>query len=803
MRPPFHNAFKITSQTANHGEIEELPETKGESTVEAQVLGDALSLQRSYQDDPNLPTEYIKTLNEAIKTGNAEGALEEEDRLTRGSPYEAVRAAVSETDGEEVANTIRAWILGFIFVTAAAGINMFLSMRSPAITIPTVVILLLVYPVGCLWAKVMPTRKFNTFGVAWTLNTGPFTTKEHTVITLMANVTAGYAYSTDALLALKAKPLYNLDMGWGFQILFTLSSQVIGIALAGVFRRFLVWPAALIWPANFSITTLLYALHDKSKSDPAKTNGWQISRYRFFVYVASGSFVYYWFPGVIWQGLSVFSFVTWIKPNNATLNQLFGGFTGLSLIPLTFDWTYVTAYLQDPLLSPTFSHLNTLIGLGIFVILTTIGISYTGALYSAYLPINTSTTFDNTQSQYDVSKILGPSFSFDLAKYKKYSPMFLAPTFALNYGLSFAALIASILHTIVYHRSELWARFRLARKQEPNDVHMRLMSKYREAPDWWYAALFVLGTAFGLATVLGYSSQLPWWAYFVSLFVALVFIIPCCMILGITNIMLSLNVISPYLAGFMIPGKPIGVMIFKVYSTIVLGQAQTYSQDLKLAHYMKVPPRITFWAQVVMTLWASIVQVAVMNWTLGSIDGVCSAEQPSHFTCPNGRTFFSSSITWGVIGPQRMFGPGSIYASFNYFWLLGALLPVAFFVLNRVFPHRRLRFLHAPVMLGAMAWLPPATPLSFTSWAFIGLLFNYWIRKRWNGWWSTYNYITAAALDSGLIIATLVIFFAITLPEVTVPQWWGNVQVFETMDSLGTAIRRTVRDGETFGPKQW
>lgn len=32
-------------------------------------------------------------------------------------------------------------------------------------------------------------------------------------------------------------------------------------------------------------------------------------------------------------------------------------------------------------------------------------------------------------------------------------------------------------------------------------------------------------------------------------------------------------------------------MIFKVYSTIVLGQAQTYSQDLKLAHYLKVPPQ--------------------------------------------------------------------------------------------------------------------------------------------------------------------------------------------------------------------
>lgn len=125
----FHNPFRITSRRTSHGEIEEMPETKTESTVEAQALGNASSLQRSHQNDPNLPIEDIKALNEAVKTGNVEEFLEEEDRLTRRSPYEAVRAAVRETDGEEVANTVRAWILGFIFVTAAAGINMFLSMR--------------------------------------------------------------------------------------------------------------------------------------------------------------------------------------------------------------------------------------------------------------------------------------------------------------------------------------------------------------------------------------------------------------------------------------------------------------------------------------------------------------------------------------------------------------------------------------------------------------------------------------------------------------------------------------------------
>lgn len=173
----------------------------------------------------------------------------------------------------------------------------------------------------------------------------------------------------------------------------------------------------------------------------------------------------------------------------------------------------------------------------------------------------------------------------------------------------------------------------------------------------------------------------------------------------------------------------------------------------------------------------------MQNWALGNISGICEADQPSNFTCPNGSTFFSSSIVWGVIGPQRFLGAGSLYESIHYFWILGALLPVIFYVAARRYPNSIARYLHAPVMLGAMGWLPPATPLNFSTWALVGLTFNFWIRRRWHSWWMTYNYITAAALDVGLILCTLLIFFALTLPEISVPQWWGNVKVFETMVS--------------------
>jgi hypothetical protein len=83
-------------------------------------------------------------------------------------------------------------------------------------------------------------RKFNTFGLRWTCNIGPFNIKEHSVITIMAGISINYAYSTNAILALQGEPFYNLKMSWGFQLLFTISSQVIGLGMAGLFRRFLV-----------------------------------------------------------------------------------------------------------------------------------------------------------------------------------------------------------------------------------------------------------------------------------------------------------------------------------------------------------------------------------------------------------------------------------------------------------------------------------------------------------------------------------------------------------------------------------
>lgn len=150
----------------------------------------------------------------------------------------------------------------------------------------------------------MPSHTFTTFGQRWSLNPGPFNLKEHGLIVIMANAAFGngVGYFTDTILAQRG--FYGQDFGWGFNILLAITTQCVGFGIAGLLRQYLVEPASMIWPSTLVNTAFIYALHDHSKTDPKKSNGWSIARYRWFLYIFVGSFVWYWFPGYSGYSLS-------------------------------------------------------------------------------------------------------------------------------------------------------------------------------------------------------------------------------------------------------------------------------------------------------------------------------------------------------------------------------------------------------------------------------------------------------------------------------------------------------------------
>src|SRR6266702_2650180 len=100
-----------------------------------------------------------------------------------------------------------------------------------------------------------------------------------------------------------------------------------------------------------------------------------------------------------------------------------------------------------------------------------------------------SHSFDNRGKSYNVSRIINDDASFNLEAYQAYSPLFISASFAMSYGLSFASITATLTHIFLYYRKQIWTQARRSLSEQP-DIHARLMSVYKEVPDWWYISIF-------------------------------------------------------------------------------------------------------------------------------------------------------------------------------------------------------------------------------------------------------------------------------------------------------------------------
>lgn len=130
-----------------------------------------------------------------------------------------------------------------------------------------------------------------------------------------------------------------------------------------------------------------------------------------------------------------------------------------------------------------------------------------------------------------------------------------------------------------------------------------------------------------------------------------------------------------------------------------------------------------------------------MNWQLEHIPNICQDTQEENFTCVAIYSFYTSSLIWGTIGPAKMYGMHALYNKCLYGFLLGALLPILFFVLGRLrFP--RLKYVYTPVLLaGGIGW----GPLNL-SWLIppliVGYIFQVNIRRKNFDWWANCNVFT-------------------------------------------------------------
>lgn len=355
---------------------------------------------------------------------------------------------------------------------------------------------------------------------------------------------------------------------------------------------------------------------------------------------------------------------------------MFGYESGLGMSLITFDWSQI-AYIGSPLATPWWAEANVAVGFLFFFWFLTPILYYTNVLYFQFMPISSRTSYDNTGASYDVTRILNNDSTINLEAYHNYSPLFLSTTFAMSYGLSFASITATLMHTFLYFRKQIWVQARRSMHEQP-DIHARLMSVYPQVPEWWYAGIFLSMFTAGIIAIEVWPTQFPVWAFVLALIISFAYIIPIGMIQAITNQQIGLNVITELIIGYALPGHPVAMMMFKTWGYITMYQALQFVSDFKLGHYMKVAPKPMFWGQVVATALTGTVQLGVQAWMFTNIEDICNPHQKDGFICPSTEVFGTASIIvsdarvdrhtsltynrqWGVIGPALQFSKGQLY----------------------------------------------------------------------------------------------------------------------------------------------
>ncbi|CAG8446884.1 11182_t:CDS:10 [Acaulospora colombiana] len=542
-----------------------------------------------------------------MKGGDSEKAYSERKSVEdeENSPIPVVAAAVSTKDDPKLpCITFRFWILSTFFTSLGATLSEFYYFRPNGGGFSMFFVLLVSYVLGKWMAKVLPTKKYKIKGWEFSLNPGPFNVKEHVCIAISTGAGGGSAYATD-IIAIQ-ELFYHTSVNFIKGFLLLMSTQIIGYGLSGFLRKYLVRPANMIWPTNLVFASMYNTLH----GDASETR----DKLRFFLIAFSMMFVWQFVPQYMFTWLTSMALLCLIAPYNSKIKKLGSGYHGYQDSTFFIDIgsaKLTRNFYPQKLGKRKDFHFWQLI----LWIKMEIG-------EEQILPVNimknilahsslTHTYF--FEIRYNQTLIIDRTTgSLNVTAYEGYSPVYLSITFAMSYLYSFIALTAAISHVFLFYGKDIWKRFRASREEEKEDIHCRLMKAYPEIPNTWYALIFVGMLA--IAITLGYITEanLPWWGLLIAVALAAIMVLPIGVIQAISNNQVGLNVVTEMICGYILPGRPIANVYFKCYGYMAMYQCLLLVSDLKLGHYMKIPPRCMFTAQ----LWGTIVGGFVNFWIL-------------------------------------------------------------------------------------------------------------------------------------------------------------------------------------------
>ncbi|KAF7971648.1 hypothetical protein HWV62_20692 [Athelia sp. TMB] len=718
-----------------------------------------------------------------------------ESFATNGEPVittgeDVSRYVVHIRDDGDNPLTFRSLFLGTVFAAMSSALSQIYFFKPINMPISTVFLLLMIYVAGTAWATVVPSKS-RVEGTRFAklapfiefLNPLPFGIKEHIVATVIASTAAR---GSTAVQNFAVQQLYyNTKVDVITAVLATFSTATFGCGLCGVLRP---------------VTAFHFDVAANSK------------RIRLFWITFTVSSFYEVVPAYIFptlNGINIFCLAS--QRASATVRNvftnIFGGADaneGLGLLSLSLDWQYIgSMYMSLPLLqqgSPpelifvdhdrleTLLLANTWIGCLICYV-AILAIYYSNTWSSLAFPMLSTSLFSSNGSIYDQDAIFDSNFQLNRTALNEVGLPALAGSNAwanLTANLAMGGLIA---HCVLFwgpYVAESIKQFR-AKTQPDRHWQRQAMQKYEEAPWWWYLLLLVVAFfSAGLIVVLKGHTTLPWWSYILALMLG-TFITPFSTLIqarlgsGIQTVQLTKMV-----AGAVHPGRPIANLYFSMWSNDVSVTSMHLAADLKLGQYLKVPPRVMFFAQIWGTVVGAVASYGNPRAPSVVMNSIVNAQREilldpigsNIWSGQQTQALNSAAVTWSLA--KELYGFDGPYWAIPMSLLFGMVPTVLQWLIYKRWPSIgpvKVDSIILPVIYLYSALMAFGVNSFVLSTILVGMLSQLWLRRHHPGWYKRYNYILGGALDGGsqlmIFILSFTVFGASGSPKLF-PAWAGN-----------------------------
>ncbi|KAJ3498961.1 hypothetical protein NLG97_g722 [Lecanicillium saksenae] len=691
------------------------------------------------------------------ENGEEENVPEDDPRISSIPSY--VRRVVNLTDDpSEPTITFRYFLLTILFVAPGAFLSQMSHFRTTSAPYSVFFVQIASNYVGKFLALALPAWeiKIPFTKKSFNLNPGPFSTKEHVLVTISA--ASGATYNLGYTPISMSELYFGQPVNGAVATFFMLAITWTGYSYAALARQFLIYDPQYPW-FQALCQTALFETQKKQREHPSPLSRKQMT---VFFGVLVGVILWQFLPEFVFPFLGSLAFLCWVAPHNPTANFIGSGFGGMGFLNLSLDWSSI-AQGGSLFLTPFWTQviMFSAFAVSCWVIIPAAKFGNIG-IWNEHLMSNR--VFQNIEvltgsengTRYPLAKLLTPEITLNTTVYEEYGQLYSGPQYLWNMFFDYAAYTSAIVWIILFGRDQIkasWNKFMERRKsktagkvtEQYGDQINILQRRYDEIPLSWFLALFLASFVIMVTITALDLLFVPVWTYFVGIATGAVIVIPLAWLYALSNFQLPIGTVNELIYGLMISSvnghkNPCGASTYGAIAGDAWYRAQLNLQDMKIGHYMHIPAKTVFASQIIGTIIGIPINYATIRWVLDTKTDYISGAKDDPTRQWTGQAL-AGYLSSGV----------------------------------QLFPRAKFHLWNTTIFFSGMASFYGNISTGYTSSFIGGIVVMYWAFRYRYEMWARWNYILAAAFDAGFNFNMLLVFLCFGAGKiVTMPNWWGN-----------------------------